>query len=268
MKIEIFGDQEEAEELARRNKQIADVSPALAKMDAHTLIVAPTGSGKSQLVCALLTTAYLKCFNKVWFITPQWDRDIYKDALDIPEQQVFREYDDDVLDAIVKDIRKRNAKKKKNNLEHDCIVIDDSMEAWQESKHLNYITTHIRHDNISLIVCLQYARGCMKKCARQQMSSVIFFPSNTKPEDAEVLSYLSPSGRDSFAAALKCVRQVGERDGSPYHSLLMSCRNAKTVYWMDIDRPIKIHATDTDDVPGRKARAGTSASAADSEGED
>lgn len=249
MKVKVFaapGDKAKDQ----RNRRIPWPLPQIGQ---HCLICAPTGSGKSQLVLNLLTGPYREVFDRVWFFMPTWDFDIYKDHIaGIPDEQIIRQYTDEKLEAIEAEVRAEIAKGRGR---FDLIVLDDSMDAWRDSKKLNHFMTLCRHFGLTVWTAIQYVHGAVSKLARQQFSSCICFAS-AKEADVELLAELSPTGKKAFHQALMAVRARNVADETSYHTLHMNSRQPRP-FFLDLDVPV-IDGVVHDNGSGSEDEAGPS----------
>jgi hypothetical protein len=146
----------------------------VSKLPTRSILLSPSGGGKTILIQNMIIDIYKNCFNRVYIFSPSIEvdfqswapvKDHIKNDLKLneteEEQFYFSEYDEETLSNIINTQRKIIEYQKQNNitkLYQILIVIDDfadSAEFSRRSKLLHSLFTRGRHSQISTIVATQ-----------------------------------------------------------------------------------------------------------------
>jgi hypothetical protein len=160
------------------------------------MICGKAGSGKTSLLINSLKSKgenriYNKVFDKITLVMPKNSRASIKDSPldDLPTDQVFEEFDENVLKKI-KDIRENfdELDKKKKRPRHQLLILDDVTSSLKNNnimKMLIELSTNRRHLKLSIILLVQFLRA-VPRPVRFQVTHVTFFkPSNNL--DAKII---------------------------------------------------------------------------------
>jgi hypothetical protein len=153
------------------------------------LIVGKAGSGKTSLLINSLNMkkenrVYRKVFDKILLVMPSNSRKSLKNNPldDLPEDQVFENMGDDVINK-VKEIREEfdELDKKKKRSRRQLLILDDITAYLKDKnnmKSLIELATNRRHLKLSIILLVQFIRA-VPRPVRFQVTNVTFFkPSN------------------------------------------------------------------------------------------
>ena len=137
-------------------------------------LVAPTKSGKSNLIVNLLKNPYFgydEIFEETYYISPTVNIDDTLKAISEDTDIIKIDDEDELryLDDILNDIVKNQKAKPKEEREPVLIVLDDCLDYLKKSKKLNSLPSYSRHYNISIIITTQIYNalpmGLRKNCS-------------------------------------------------------------------------------------------------------
>jgi hypothetical protein len=122
--------------------------------------VAPTKSGKSNLIVNLLKNSYFgydEIFKDIYYISPTVGIDETLRSINEDDDIIKIDDEDDLkfLDDILNDIVKSQKSKQKEEREPVLIVLDDCLDYLKKSKRLDSLPSYSRHYNISIIITSQ-----------------------------------------------------------------------------------------------------------------
>lgn len=153
------------------------------------LIVGKAGSGKTSLLINALSMkkenrVYRRVYDRIVLVMPSNSRKSLKNNPldDLPEDQVFENMGDDVIDKI-KEIRAEfdELDKKKKRSRRQLLILDDITAYLKQKdnvKSLIELATNRRHLKLSIILLVQFIRA-VPRPVRFQVTNVTFFkPSN------------------------------------------------------------------------------------------
>jgi len=123
-------------------------------------LVAPTKSGKSNLIVNLLKNSYFgydDVFDEIYYISPTVGIDETLRSINEDDDIIKIDEEDDLkyLDDILNDIVKNQKSKAKEEREPVLIVLDDCLDYLKKSKRLDSLPSYSRHYNISIIITTQ-----------------------------------------------------------------------------------------------------------------
>jgi hypothetical protein len=123
-------------------------------------LVAPTKSGKSNLIVNLLKNSYFgydDVFDEIYYISPTVGIDETLRSINEDDDIIKIDEEDDLkyLDDILNDIVKNQKSKAKEEREPVLIVLDDCLDYLKKSKRLDSLPSYSRHYNISIIITSQ-----------------------------------------------------------------------------------------------------------------
>jgi len=123
-------------------------------------LVAPTKSGKSNLIVNLLKNSYFgydDVFDEIYYISPTVGIDETLRSINEDDDIIKIDEEDDLkyLDDILNDIVKNQKSKAKEEREPVLIVLDDCLDYLKKSKRLDSLPSYSRHYNISIIISTQ-----------------------------------------------------------------------------------------------------------------
>lgn len=123
-------------------------------------LVAPTKSGKSNLIVNLLKNShfgYDDIFDEIYYISPTVGIDETLRSINEDDDIIKIDEEDDLkfLDDILNDIVKTQKAKSKEEREPVLIVLDDCLDYLKKSKRLDSLPSYSRHYNISIIITTQ-----------------------------------------------------------------------------------------------------------------
>lgn len=213
------------------------------------LVVGPPNSGKTSFIIDQLTRPkrgdipegiLYKKFNQVFIMSPSLNT-IDKN-LNIPEEQIFNEYNPEILEKIILDQQKDFAevteinklidiqnKEDKTEVEHEpynevLLVIDDFQTeiSKDKTKFFSKILMNRRHLRISLIVLVQVFRK-LSPTYRKSFSNTIFFKNNNRQELAVIQNELTSFTNQEFKQLIDCALVEP-------HDFLIFSNNSNKIY--------------------------------------
>lgn len=146
------------------------------------LIVGKPGSGKTSLLINSLINkkenrVYRKVFDKILLVMPKNSRSSIKNNPldDLPEDQLFENMGDHVIEKI-KNIREEFGKDKNKN---QLLILDDITAYLKtDPQSLIELTTNRRHLKLSIIILVQFIRAVPRPVRFQVTHCTFFKPSN------------------------------------------------------------------------------------------
>jgi hypothetical protein len=157
-----------------------NVNPVLLEPPFTQLLLAPTKSGKSVLICNLLLNInfYKDVYDEIYFISPTVFIDPTLNAIAEDDEiiKIHEEEDLDKIDVILKDIidEQKKAKMKDKDAPHILIVLDDMISYFKNNTLLDKAPSFSRHFNVSFIISTQSYVGTPTKLRRNTASYIIF----------------------------------------------------------------------------------------------
>ena len=161
------------------------ILPPFPNQSFFMLICGKAGSGKTSLLINALIAkksnrVYRKVFDKILLVMPSNSRKSLKNNPldDLPNDQVFENFDNSVVDKI-KEIREEfdEAKKKRNR--NQLLILDDVTAYLKDDpKSLIELATNRRHLKLSIVLLVQFIRS-VPRPVRFQVTHLTFFkPAN------------------------------------------------------------------------------------------
>ena len=144
-------------------------------MQKTTLVLGKPGQGKSSLVYAWFKTCLKRKFDKIFYICPANSASSNPDNifLKLPENQIFDELNEDVLNEIVDSAMNRESKDDKL-----CIIIDDCAADLKKKSVINYlkkIAMNKRHMGIYQTIILSQTFFSLEKELRRLVDNIFLF---------------------------------------------------------------------------------------------
>ena len=155
-----------------------------------------SGCGKTNLIVNILMNDKLlgNVYDNIYIINPNFYNDgLYHGYFDIPKENVYLEYSDDVITQIIK---KSIPSEKTVIVIDDCVGTEDFYQrfASKKSSPLIKLATHGRHSGISMIILTQSMKY-VTPIIRQQSNVLIVFQAFSKQEQKNIYE---EKGRGSF----------------------------------------------------------------------
>lgn len=129
------------------------------------LVVAPKGGGKSTFIinCLVKKNMYRRYFDKIIVFSPTWKLDPkMSKSIDLPDDQIYPEYDDELLRGILDAQDQHIQEVGKADADRLLFIFDDMIQsdAFKNRRNaMDKLYFNIRHYNASLIVSAQRYRG-------------------------------------------------------------------------------------------------------------
>lgn len=141
-------------------------------------LVAPTKSGKSNLIVNLLKNPYFgydEIFDEIYYISPTVNIDDTLKSISEDDDIIKIDDEDDLkyLDDILNDIVKSQKSKPKEERKPVLIVLDDCLDYLKKSKRLDSLPSYSRHYNISIIITTQVYNALPTKLRKNASSYLI-----------------------------------------------------------------------------------------------
>jgi GTPase SAR1 family protein len=124
------------------------------------VLIAPTKSGKSNIIVNLLKNSYFgydDVFEEIYYISPTVTIDSTLKSI-LEDDNIIKISDEDdlkFLDDILNDIVKNQKAKEKEDRKHVLIILDDCLDYLKKSKRLDALPSYSRHYKITLIITTQ-----------------------------------------------------------------------------------------------------------------
>jgi hypothetical protein len=141
-------------------------------------LIAPTKSGKSNLIVNLLKNSYFgydDVFKEIYYISPTVGIDETLRSINEDDDIIKINEEDDLkfLDDILNDIVKTQKAKSKEDREPVLIVLDDCLDYLKKSKRLDSLPSYSRHYNISIIITTQVYNALPTKLRKNSSGYLI-----------------------------------------------------------------------------------------------
>lgn len=173
------------------NLKLKKLHPMLMKYFTNTLFVAPTNVGKTNLIINLIDRPkfYKNKFDKIILFSNTYHSDaIFKSCKSIDEENVYTDYDDDILQEIIDE--QEEAIKNEEPI-NTLIIFDDIIQQINKNKSLlNSLVMRNRHYYITIWITTQkYSR--VSQSIRNNISYYILFGIKNKKEKQFIIDELS-----------------------------------------------------------------------------
>jgi len=205
----------------------------------NALIIAPTCSGKSNLILNLLlnTNFYKGVFKKIYYFSPSVTIDETLKAIN-DDEDIIKFHDDDdlnnndnILRAIVEGQKEKEMKE--NDLDNILIVYDDMLSYLKTTSFIGKLYTKSRHYNISCIITSQHYTSIPLKC-RNNSQMILIFKMYNESEIEKIVHEIGCNFRN-FKTYLET--SVNEMYGFLYCDLrnMKLYKNFQTLLWSKKD---------------------------------
>tara|TARA_R100000655_G_scaffold60070_2_gene98490 strand:+ start:995 stop:1732 length:738 start_codon:yes stop_codon:yes gene_type:complete len=194
------------------------IHPSLPNKSFVMLIVADKGGGKTSLVTSLLTSkkknskAYRGKFEDIMLNIPKSSLKSIKGGPfdDLPSENVFEEFDDEFLDAVLEKAEENSAEDFKT-----LVVVDDASSKLKNSKSIIDKLTSIvhkhRHLKLSLMILVQSLTSVPLPIRKNADTIVYFKPVNEKSNIIFKDEFLGSFSRDEARMLFEYVfREKGD----------------------------------------------------------
>ena len=180
-------------------------------------VIGGSGSGKSFLIARMLISEkphLYKSFRKVFWVNPTLGATSANDPysiIDVPEEQIYRDMNDDVL----KEIMMKLPKGKDGKLRPSLLILDDVGELAKNNEFAKKLFIRIRHSNMSVILSVQ-KNSMIPPSIRQSLTHIcLMTASNQKQTDDIIEEYFPVSGREARAIVNKAF-EADDNDERPF----------------------------------------------------
>jgi len=170
----------------KTNKKTEYNIPSPLPQPAFTLLmVAPTCSGKSVLLCNMLKNVmfgYHNVFEQIYYISPtvMLDDTLKAIAKDDEIIKIHEPEELEMVDTILSDIVKEQKKKDEDERKNVLVVLDDMISYFSNHSVLNNLPALSRHYKISFIVLTQVYSALPSRFRKNTTHLVIFKLYNKK----------------------------------------------------------------------------------------
>ena len=166
-------------------KQDYNIPSPLPQPAFTLLMVAPTCSGKSVLLCNMLKNVmygYHNVFEQIYYISPtvMLDDTLKAIAKDDEIIKIHEPEELEMIDHILSDLVKEQKKKDEDERKNLLVVLDDCIEYFSQHSVLNNLPSLSRHYKISFIVLTQCYTALPSRFRKNTTHLVIFKLYNKK----------------------------------------------------------------------------------------
>ena len=238
------------------NPLAAHIMPPFPSQSFFMLIVGKPGSGKTTLLLQMLTSEkenriYREVFDKILLVMPSNSRRSMKDDPfdDLPPDQLFDEFNDDVIEK-VKDVKdefdalekkeeeERNKNKllkkkglikkvpnKKKRYYNQLLILDDVTATLKNKnvlKSMIELATNRRHLRLSIILLVQFSRA-VPRPVRFQITDVVLFKPSNNLDTAIIAEEFVNKKKDEFMNLIRFVY-------TDSHDFLMVNKNTEAMF--------------------------------------
>jgi len=207
-------------------KNMPMVDPRLPQPPFLWGIVAPSGSGKTCLLCNALSQKelYNGVFDRVYIISPTVRTDEQWDIFDLHPERTFESYDDQMFNQLIAHF-KRDGKNDLNSLliVDDCAGDSQLFRQDMRSSLMRY-TLRARHDRVSIIFCSQALRLIPRKL-RSNLSAWTMFHAPSLDDAKDLARQV-----DSTVNADKLVNMIRYATAGRY-SFLQATKDRSNGVW-------------------------------------
>ena len=143
-----------------KREEFKNIKRPLPQPPFSLVLVAPTKSGKSNIIVNLLKNSYFgydDVFDEIYYISPTVGIDDTLKSINEDDDIIKISEEDDLklLDDILNDIVKNQKEKPKEDRKHVLIVLDDCLDYLKKSKRLDSLPSYSRHYKITIILTTQ-----------------------------------------------------------------------------------------------------------------
>lgn len=220
----------------REDKINKTIKEPLTKLNQHVLVASPTGAGKTTICLNLLMKYYKYKFDRIIFFSKTWDYDLYKDYIQVDDDNVYRDFSYQALNQIIDEQKAIQTEKKKKIF--TLIVFDDFQDLFSRGSILEQFLCHCRHWNITCWVLAQYVKA-ISKLARQQFTGFLCFPNLANQEDLDIIAETAPLGKQVFKKACQLVNEKIGDDKNIRHFLWIN-KKLPQKYYLDFNHPLNV----------------------------
>ena len=191
----------------------------------HTLITAPTGSGKTILLLNLITRStfpYKKHYDKIIIFSPTIGLDNSWDILEGKDKYILIEdLTQEAIEEILENQRQNILIDGKKKTKFQLIICDDYGGDMKNIKYkfLVSLLMKLRHYNVHLFLTSQSYRAVPRGMRLQFNYHIIF---KVSPQELKIISQEVNSNLDEEVFKLLYLKAVGE---SPFNFLYIDIRN-------------------------------------------
>lgn len=222
-----------------KNKDLAhrEFAPigALLKPSHNTIIYGSSQSGKTNAAINII----MRCGKNGGFYGEDHKGKVFHDIIIIsstmvsddcmqPLLEIASEVHDSYNDNIIKDIVNLQRERQERG-EHKRILLlmDDIITMCKPNDYIFKAMTNARHDNISIMICIQNVRGTLPPVARANAHQVLAFRLHSEKERKKLFEELSYLDSEKEVALMynHCTREpynfmyVNAKDLKVYHNL-------------------------------------------------
>ena len=215
----------------KTNKKTQYNIPSPLPQPAFTLLmVAPTCSGKSVLLCNMLKNVlygYDNVFETIYYISPtvMLDDTLKAIAKDDEIVKIHEPEELEMMDLILSDIVKEQKKKDEDERKPLLVVLDDCIEYFSNHSVLNNLPSLSRHYQISFIV-LSQAYSALGSSFRKNTTHLIVFKLYNKKDLKAIEDEIGSNYEDFIEHYKEATKEkynflyLNNTDKSVYHNFI------------------------------------------------
>jgi hypothetical protein len=217
-----------------KKKQVRKLDPRLLQPPHRLGIVAPSRSGKTNLIVNLLIRDEFYCqyFHNIYIWVPTYYDDEKWNLVHLPEECIFTEFREEDLERVVENVKKDTSK-------NSLFIFDDciSEKGLYSSAHatlINKLVFRGRHWNISLWFVSQSYKA-ITRGFRLNMTGWIFFTVPNLQELHKIAEeHAGPLSRQEFIEMFKKATE------KPFSFLFINYQQPEKIlsYWQNFEYPI------------------------------
>lgn len=206
--------------IKKQNEKIEKHHPIIPRVCDHSLFLGSTMSGKSHLMKQLLYHEYDKIFDRIVIICPTYDKENYSELFEIPETDIFRDYDEDIVMNILEESKEKFLAK--NGDYFTLIVFDDCVDDMKHYRRFNKFISTARHYGITVWCSTQYCYNVAKPVRQQFVCQFIW--TNVTDENLKEIKNILPVSLKKANQGIEEVRLLNKEIGNSYTPLYLSKR--------------------------------------------
>lgn len=208
--------------IAKRKDDVQKPFPGILS---HTMFSGSTQSGKSTLMKIWLDTVYNKVFDEIFYFNYTSDVDNFTEIFEVPEDNVFNDLDEDILEVVYEEIKQRFKYRDGNYL--SLLIIDDMNKLLRRLKNFGRFLSSCRHYGITVWLGCQDLTN-IDRDMRTQLYAYVVFP-YSEPATLEMIAKNTIGKK--LNEILEVVIDINETKDTRYGYLLLNKQFPRHYYY-------------------------------------